>query len=328
MKTLITGASGHVGSNLTRHLLEEGRDVRVLTHRTTGPSLEGLEVEVVQGDVRVPESLTQAMAGVETVFHLAACISITGGQGGKVKDINVTGARNVAEAALKAGVRKMVHCSSIHAFDLMRAPQPITEQSPRSEHPKNNAYDASKYQGELQVREMIAKGLDAVIVNPTGVIGPHDYYPSRMGQVFLDLYHRRMPAVVAGGFDWVDVRDIVQGLLGAERQGRTGENYILSGGFKSIRELSIEVEKTTGVKTPKLETPIGLARVGVPFARLWGSLTQSEPLFTQEALDALAPYPHVSHEKATAELDYQPRPLENTLRDLYDWLENQGSLAR
>ena len=328
MKTLITGATGHVGSNLTRHLLDTGRDIRVLTHRTTGPSLEGLDVEIVKGDVRVPESLNKAMEGVETVFHLAACISITGGQGGKVKDINVTGARNVAEAALKARVRKLVHCSSIHAFDLMRAPQPITEQSPRSEHPKNNPYDSSKYQGEQQVREVIPKGLDAVIVNPTGVIGPHDYYPSRMGQVFLDLYHRRMPAVVAGGFDWVDVRDIVSGLIGAEDRGKTGENYILSGQFQSIRNLSLAVEQATGVKTPKLETPIGLARIGVPFARLWGALTKSEPLFTQEALDALAPYPHVSHNKATAQLGYEPRPLEKTLKDLYVWFESQGLLKR
>jgi len=328
LKTLITGATGHVGSNLTRKLIEDGHDIRALTHRTEGKALEGLPIERVQGDVRDPEAMVKAMEGIEVVFHLAACISITGGQNGKVQDINVKGARNVAEAALQAGIRKMVHCSSIHAFDLMRAPQPITEESPRSEHPKNNAYDASKYQGEQEVREVIAKGLDAVIVNPTGVIGPHDYYPSRMGQVFLDLYHRRMPAVVAGGFDWVDVRDIVQGLLGAEQKGRSGENYILSGKFLSVKDLAQRVETITGVKTPNIETPIWLARLGVPFARVWGAISQSEPLFTHEALDALVPYPNVSHAKAKKELGYVPRPLDDSIQDLYHWFEQEGQLRQ
>ena len=326
MTTLVTGATGHVGNNLIRALLAEGRTVRALTHKTTGPAIAGLNLELIPGDVLKPDSLARAMEGVDSVFHLAACISITGGQAGKVQAVNVAGVRHVAEAALNAGVRRFVHCSSIHAFDLRRANGPIDERSPRAASARSHAYDRSKHEGEIELQKRIKLGLDAVIVNPTGVIGPYDFSPSRMGQVFLDLHRGRFPALVAGGFDWVDARDVAQGMLAAEKLGRTGENYILACHFASLVELAAAVHRVTNVATPQMATPLVLARLGVPFARTWASLTGKEPLFTQEALDALAPQARVDRSKARRVLQYFPRPLENTIRDLYDWFFENGAL--
>ena len=224
MRITVTGATGHVGANLVRALLARGDQVRALIHRIhrDNRSLAGLDVERVAGDVLDPASLDRAFAGAEVVFHLAALISIQGDRGGLVPSVNVGGAKNAAEAALRAGVRRFVHTSSVHAFDLTRGGV-IDETSPRSDGPHLAAYDRSKAAGERAVREVLARrGLDAVVVHPTGIIGPFDFEPSRMGRTLLGLRDRSLPSLVAGGFDFVDVRDVVQALLAAAERGRTG----------------------------------------------------------------------------------------------------------
>jgi dihydroflavonol-4-reductase len=227
MRAAVTGANGHVGGNLVRALLAAGHAVRVLVHRRT-EALEGLAVERVQGDVGSPEPLSELFAGVDVAYHLAAQVSVDGDHGGRVQRVNVEGTRNVAAAALAGGVRRLVHMSSVHAF--VTAPgHPVTEASPRADGRGHAAYDRSKAVGEEQVRQAIARGLDAVILNPTGVLGREDFRPSRMGRFFLLLFRRRLPALVEGGFDWVDVRDVVAAALAAAERGRAGESYLLSG---------------------------------------------------------------------------------------------------
>jgi dihydroflavonol-4-reductase len=325
MLTLVTGATGHIGANLVRALLHRGRAVRVLIHeRDIG--LDGLTVERVHGDVRDRESLDRAMEGVEVVFHLAAVISIQGEMGGLVPQVNVQGARQAAEAALAAGVRRFVHCSSIHAFDQSGGEGPLDETSPRSSSAGLPAYDRSKAAGEAAVREVIARGLDAVVLHPSSVIGPHDYRPSRMGQVLIDLHRRRLPALVSGGFDWVDVRDVVDGLLAAEQHGRTGESYLLHGRWTTVRELAELAAEVTGVRPPRLTMPTWVAMLGVPFMVAWAAITRTHALYTAESLRALRANSHVQSDKAARELAYRSRPLEQTLRDSYAWFEQAGVL--
>lgn len=325
MLTLVTGATGHIGANLVRALLEQGRSVRVLIHeRDIG--LDGLDVERVHGDVRDRESLDRAMAGVEVVFHLAAVISIQGDMGGLVPQVNVEGARRAAEAALAAGVRRFIHCSSIHAFNQSRGAGPLDESSPRSRSSALPAYDRSKAGGEAAVREVIARGLDAVVLHPSSVIGPHDYRPSRMGQVLIDLHRRGLPALVSGGFDWVDVRDVVAGLLAAQEHGRTGESYLLHGHWTTVRELAEQAAAVTGVRPPRLTMPYWVAMLGVPFMVAWAAITRTHALYTAESLEALRANSHVQSDKAARELAYQSRPLEQTLRDSYAWFDQAGVL--
>jgi dihydroflavonol-4-reductase len=335
---VVTGASGHLGANLVRELLSRGRRVRVLVHRET-KALAGLPIERAEGDVLEPDALLRAFEGADTVFNLAAVISISGDRDGRVERVNVTGAGNTAAAARKAGVKKFVHCSSIHAFDLYRAQGRVDENTPRSDRPDSFDYDRSKFRGECAVRREVEQGLDAAIVNPTGVMGPIDYGPSRMGRVLLDLYQRKLPSLVEGGFDFVDVRDVVASILAAETKGRTGENYILGGAYHSVPELaSIAASVTgvrpprpasvTGVRPPRLVAPRWLARVGVPFALAYGRLTNTEPLYTYESLDTLGDDRHIDSSKAKRELGHAPRPLEQTIRDSYQWFADNGVVAK
>jgi dihydroflavonol-4-reductase len=173
----------------------------------------------------------------------------------------------------------------------------------------------------------IARGLDAVIVNPTAILGPYDYGPSAMGRVLLDLYHRRLPALVEGGFDWVDVRDVVAGALAAADRAPAGARYLLSGARRTVRELAGLVQQVTGVRPPRLVSPMWLARVGAPFATAVARVAKKQPLYTRHSLHALRHHQLVSHDKAARELGYAPRPLVETLTAAYDWFRESGALG-
>lgn len=324
MKVAVTGASGHIGANLVRKLLEQGRDVRVVVRGDTR-GIDGLPVERVPGDVSDRASLERAFTGVQTVFHLAAFISISGGHGGKVRATNVDGVRNAAEAALTAGVQRFVHCSSVHAFDL-HGEGMLTESSPRSTRPDAFAYDRSKYDGEQEVRAVVAKGLSATIVNPTGVIGPLDFKRSRMGGVFVDLALRKYPVLPDGGFDFVDVRDVVDWLIAAETRGGLGENHLLGGHWLPVPELGKGWSEVTGVPPPALIVPNWVGYLGVPFAAFQGWRTGTEPKVTLESLDVLRTRMRVDNAKACRVLDHSPRPLRDTYEAIFKWLIDSGRL--
>ena len=327
MTTVVTGASGHLGDNLVRELIRRGHSVRAvyLGHRG---ALADLECESVRADIRDSAAMTRVLAGADTLYHLAAIISIDGDPSGAVRATNVAGVRNVMRCALAAGVRRVVHCSSIHAFDLTAQDRTLDEHSPRSQPGRQGAYDVSKADGEVEVRKLVADGLDAVIVNPTGVIGPRDPRPSRMGRVFLQLARRQMPALVRGGFNWVDVRDVVAGAIAAAEKGRTGENYLLSGHWASVRELADITESVLGVRAPRVEIPLSVVQPVAALATWYGRWRGQEPLFTREALAALAANRYISCDKARRELDFRPRPLTETVADLYDWFQRAGILER
>lgn len=325
MTTVVTGASGFIGNALVRELLSRGRSVRAVVH-SSRLGLEGLDVEVVRADVRDPVPLRAAFDGAESVFHFAAVISLTGDLGGLVTDTNVQGAENAARAALDASVKRYVHCSSIHAFDLTDSASVIDETAPRAgrRHP---VYDRSKALGEAAVRRVAAEGLPGVIVHPTGVIGPGDYRPSRIGQVLLDMAARRFPALLPGGFDWVDVRDVCATILATEERGRAGESYLLSGWWHSARELAAFGEEVTGVAPPRFDAPMWLARGLAPFGDAWGRLTRTEPRLNSDTLAALRAARDISRAKAEEELGHRPRSIRESVHDAYQWFEQAGMLS-
>jgi len=328
MTVVVTGASGHLGANLVRELLDREERVRVLVHRNTSP-LDGLDVEAVRGDVLDREALRAAFAGADLVYHLAAVISISGDRHGKVRAVNVDGAENVARAALESGVRRLVHCSSVHSFDLRGGGPELDETAPRVPvgAGKRPAYDRSKADGERRVRALIDDGLDAVVVHPTGVIGPLDFEPSLMGGVFLRLYRGTLPGLIDGGFDFVDVRDVVRGLIAAAERGGRGESYLLGGHFCSVTELAALAAAVTGMRSPRLTFPMRVARLGVPLLWAVAKASRSEPLYTAESLEALRDAPRVDCGKAGRELGYTARPTKETVRDIYRWFARSGRIA-
>ena len=160
------------------------------------------------------------------------------------------------------------------------------------------------------------------------VIGPFDYRVSHMGQVLLALGRSKLPALVEGGFDWVDVRDVADGAIRAAERAPAGARYLLSGNWVSVRDLAREAEGVTGVRAPRWLSPMGLARFGAPLVVLYGRLLGRRPFFTPAALEALRANRQVSHARATHELGYQPRPFSETLEDTYRWLQDAGYLDR
>lgn len=327
MRVAVTGGTGHIGGNLVRALVARGDEVRVLV-RDDARAIDGVPAERVAGDVLDAASLTAAFAGAEIVFHLAALISITGDQGGKVTAVNVTGAENAARAALAVGARRFVHVASVHAFDMAPLDQPVDETRARALGARHAAYDRSKALGEAAVRRVFAEGLDGVVLHPAGVLGVNDFRPSRVGQFFLDLYHRKLPALTPGGFDWVDVRDVVGGIIAASERGWSGESYILSGEWRAMVELAEIAATVTGVPAPTFISPMWAARIGAPFMTLFNRVTGIEPLYTSEALDALEANHVLSHEKAAREWGYAPRPMTEAIADLYAWFGAQGWLRK
>ena len=325
MSVLVTGAAGHLGNNVVRALLAQGRTVRALTHATSA-SLAGLDVEKSQGDILDRASLDRAFEGVESVYHCAALVSILPSDGPRVLRTNVLGPRNVVDACLAHGVKRLVHVSSVHALGPPRSNGVTDESCGPNLDPTAPAYDRSKTAGEEEIRAGIRRGLDAVTVNPTGIIGPHDYFPHLTGRALITMYRGRLPMNIEGGFNWVDVRDVAAGALAAEARGRTGEGYLLSGHWASMPDIAQLMRDSTGRRGPRLVAPLWLARLGLPFLSAWAKLTRQAPLYTAPSLRALTEHRACSSAKAGAELGFAPRPLAQTIDDTFAFYAQAGLL--
>lgn len=325
MKIAVTGASGHIGVNLCRNLLDRGHSVRVLVHRKR-KGLESLPLDFVSGDLRDAESLAALVKGAEAVFHLAAVISIRGDTAGELFDVNVKGTGRLLEASRAAGVRKFIHFSSIHALEQRPVDRPLDEARPLALEDRM-AYSRSKAWAEKAVIEAAEQGIDAVILSPTAVIGPRDYGPSLLGRALILMARGKLPLIVSGGYDWVDVRDVAGAAAAALEKGRRGHRYLLSGHWYSLKELAEKVAALCGVKPRRFICPQWVAAAGLPIIRLYCSLYEREPLYTRDSLYTLrTASPRISCAKAERELGYHPRSLEETLRDTLAWFRKHGYL--
>jgi dihydroflavonol-4-reductase len=228
------------------------------------------------------------------------------------------------EAAKYAGVKKFIHFSSIDAFQFVSQAAVLDENIPLVESEKA-IYPFSKAESERLVLNAVIEGLDAVILSPTAVIGPFDFRGSFLGSALIKIYQNKIPMLIPGGYNWVDVRDIAAAAIQAVESGRKGEKYILSGNFCSLLELSKIIGKISGKRTPKLLAPVFLAKLAFPFIQFYYSLINEKPVYTRQSLELLVNSPkNISFEKAKKELGYEPRPLEQTLRDTFNWyIENK-----
>ncbi len=324
-RVLVTGASGHIGANLVRALIRSGAFVRAMVHRNS-VALRGLNVELAVADVSDPSTLPPVFRDVDVVYHCAGCISISRRACPGLFEVNVTGTANIVEACLKAGVKRLVHFSSIHARSDTGPGTVIDEETPLALGDSEAPYDRSKAEGEWIVLCAANRGLDAVVVVPTAVLGPHDYLPSYFGRVLLSLARERMPVIVCGGFDWVDVCDVVDGAMRAAERAASGSRYVLSGHWCTLTEIAMYVSDARGCSPPRLCVPDRLARacgrVNEAICRLRGV----EALFTGFSVEALSHHRNVSHEKASHDLGYRPRPLRETVTDTIHWFEQSGYL--
>ena len=317
---LVTGPAGLVGANLVRALLALGQQVRALVHHDRR-ALDGLDVEIVTGDVKDPDSLCRAFEGVDLVYHAAAHISILMSDWERLAAVNAIGTRNVVDACLQCGVRRLVHFSSVDALQHDPSGKPLDESCPLVISRRYPPYARSKAVAERQVGQGMARGLDAVILNPSAIIGPYDYRLGFPNAGLLAICRGKLWALIDGGFDWVEVRDVVEGAIQAAARAPTGSRYILSGHWASLRDLAVLANQVNGVKVPRLVLPMWVARLGAPFVAVGSLLMGKQPLYTSAALQPLRGKQHSSHARATRELDYHPRPLKETIADTWRWFE-------
>ena len=191
-----------------------------------------------------------------------------------------------------------------------------------------SAYARTKAEGERTVLDAVSKGLDAVIVNPSGMIGPFDFKPSLLGLALSQLYNRSLPALVNAGYDFVDVRDVAAGMIQASKLGRNGERYLLTGRYRTITDLAKLQLQITGRPEYKLVCPMWIARASAPLAELWGKLTGQQPLYTSESMRIVKDNAIFNTNKARTELGYHPRPIEDTLRDSWEWLAQNSQTPK
>jgi dihydroflavonol-4-reductase len=321
---VITGIAGFVGGNLARALLAQGQEVRGLIHKDDR-AVAGLDIQRVSGDLHDLESLKRAFQKADMVFHLAASITLDG-VWSRLEAVNVTGTRNVVEACLAAGVRRLVHCSSIHAFEQAPLDQPLDETRPLAVGRHHPVYDRSKAAAELEVQKGQERGLEVVILNPTAILGPYDFKPSYLGKAILAMARGELPALVEGGFDWVDVRDVVFGMIQAAQGAPNGSKYLISGHWRSVVDLSKRVAEFTYTSPPRLTAPLWLAYLGLPFIHLLSHFNHKEQLYTRFSLQTLKSNRLISHDRATRELDYRPRPFEESIADTISWFQANGYL--
>jgi len=323
---VVTGATGHVGNTLINQLLLNNETIRVLIRKTSSKeALNGNNIEIVEGDLLNLDSLIKAFTGVDVVFHCAALISILPRDKKLLYDINLKGTENVIEACFRCKVKRLVYTSSIEAIGLPEVGSCVDESYGFNPDKTMIIYGKTKALATLKVLEAVKKGLDAVIVCPTAVIGPNDHKPSKMGKMFIDFAKRKMSGYPDfGGFNFVDVRDIANGIILAAKNGKTGEHYLLTGEHKTVPELMDELEKGFGVKKPKMPIPYWLSYVGAVFIESISKVIGKAPIFTRSSIKIVKSNLQANGEKARKHLGYTSRPIQETIKDTHNWFKENG----
>lgn len=327
-RALVTGASGFVGSAVTRAVLREGLAVRVLVRKTSPRrNLEGLDIETIEGDMRDADVMARALRGVRYLFHVAADYRLWAPDPSVVFRTNVEGTRAVMDAALAAGVERIVYTSSVATLRPGKGSIAADETARLEEDEAVGAYKRSKIAAERLLEAMISeRGLPAIIVHPSAPIGPRDIRPTPTGRIIVEAATGRMPAFVDTGLNLVDVDDVAAGHVLALREGRIGEHYIFGGSNVSLREFLGAIADLTNRRPPRIRLPrwplYPLAAAGEIAARASGR----EPFLTLDGLKMSRCHMFFSSEKAVRQLGYKPRPYIEGLEGAVAWFREVGYL--
>jgi dihydroflavonol-4-reductase len=324
---LVTGASGFVGSAVARKLSARGFDVRALA-RATSPrgNLEGFGGTVVEGDMRDPAAVRDAMQGVRYLFHVAADYRLWAPDPEEIVRNNLAGTRAVMEAARDCRVERIVYTSSVATLKPGTAAAPSDETMQLSESQAIGAYKRSKVVAERLVEKMIAEGLPAVIVHPSTPIGPRDIKPTPTGRIIVEAASGRVPAFVDTGLNLVHVDDVADGHLLAFDKAKIGSAYILGGQNASLKEMLDVIAELSGRTPPRIRLPrmplYPLAHAAQALARL----TAKEPFLTVDALNMSKHHMFFTSAKAERELGFRARPYREALADALEWFRGAGQI--
>jgi dihydroflavonol-4-reductase len=319
--TLVTGASGFLGWHLARLLTERGHRVRALCRPSS--ELRELDVERVTGDLRDPDSLTSAVQGCQLVFHAAADYRLWSKNPQDLYDSNVEGTRHLLNAAVRAGVERVVYTSTVGCIG-MRDGQRGDEQSPVSLADMGGHYKRSKWLAEQVALEKARAGLPVVIVNPTAPVGDHDWKPTPTGKIVVDFLCGKLPAFVDTGLNLVDARDVAIGHLLAAEHGRIGERYILGCENLTLEQILERLARLSGKAAPTVKIPYAIALAAGMITTAVANLTGKAPLAPLEAVKMARKKMFASHAKASRELGFAPCPVDSALERAIAWFRASG----
>ena len=325
-RVLLTGATGFVGSAIARALLAEGYPVRALV-RPSSPraNVAGLDLELLEGDICVPAATARAMQGVRYVVHCAADYRLWAPDRRAIVRTNVEGTRVVMEAALRAGVERIVYTSSVATLACRADGSAADETQALAERDAVGAYKQSKIAAERHVAAMIVRdGLPAVIVNPSTPIGPRDIRPTPTGRIIVEAAAGRMPAYIDTGLNLVHVDDVAAGHCAALAAGKIGERYILGGENVLLGDLLRAIATLCGRRPPRVKLPRRLLYPAAAVGELFAFATRREPFLTRDGLRMARQRMFFTSAKAERELGYRPRPYVEGLRDAIDWFRAAG----
>jgi dihydroflavonol-4-reductase len=324
-KTLVTGASGFVGRAVVAALLAQGREVRVVVRSPGSRALQGLDVEIVRGDLTEPASLSAALPGCSRLFHVAADYRLWVPDPAAMYATNVAGTRSLLQAAFDAGLERVVYTSTVGALGNPGDGTPGTEETPVSLADMVGHYKKSKFLAEQVALEFAGLGLPLVVVNPSTPVGSWDVRPTPTGQMIVDFLRGKMPAFLDSGLNLIHVGDVAQGHLLAESRGRVGEKYILGHQNLTLADIFATLAQISGVKAPRWRLPyypiLGLAYLN-EFWSTW--ITRRPPMIPLTAVKMAKKFMFFDSHKAVRELGLPQTPVAQALQEAVDWFRQQG----
>ena len=329
MDVLVTGATGFVGANLVRELLRDGRGVRALARPGSDRrALQGLEVEIAEGDLLDPASLRRAVVGIRTVFHAAADYRLWAPDPQALYRANVDGTRAILTAASEAGAARIVYTSTVGALGVPKDGGEGTEDTPVSLDDMVGPYKRSKFLAERAALELAAAGVPVVIVNPSAPVGPWDLKPTPTGQMIVDFVQGRMFATVDTGLNIVHVRDVARGHILAAERGKVGEKYILGHTNLSLTAIGDLLTEITGCPRPRVKVPYAVAWLAALCSEGGARVTGRAPRVPLTAVRMARKKMYFSAAKAVRELGLPQTEVRTALRDAVDWFVAHGYVSR
>ena len=322
---LITGSSGHVGSNLIRKLSELDYIIRCIDFDGDHRAYEGYNVELIKGDITNKESLYQIFDGIDVVFHTAALINLDRRYRAEIENVNIEGTRNVCEVALEKNIKKLVHFSSVDAFYRFPIDEPLLEDRKLIDDASGMPYDYSKAEGQRIVLEFCEQGLDASIIHPTSIVGPNDFKPGLPMQAFVDMANGKTKLMPDWGYNFIDVRDLCDAAISAVDNGRKGQNYIIGGEYHSYFYIAELMGKQIGRKVVYGKLPEFIAYLALPYEYIKSLINKKPRLITLDSIHtAQTGNKVVPSSLAREELNHNPRPIEETIYDTVEFFQKRG----
>jgi len=324
MKKLVTGSTGFIGSAITRELIKNGEEVKVLIRKTSDTrNIDNLEVEKVYGDIRDVDSMRSALKGCDTLFLTAAYFAHWAPNPKLLYEVNVGGTKASLQAALEADIEKVVYTSTNNAI-AASGPMPATEEKAFNYWESKDHYSMSKYIAENEARMFVSKGLPLVIVNPTLVIGINDIKPTPSGQMIIDVVKKKMPGYIDGGINVIDVEDVAQGHILAVTKGKVGDRYLLGNRNVTVYEYLKLIADIAGVKPPAIKLPYKFALALGHIFELGSYITKKPPVVTASEVRIGKMTEWYDCSKAVNELGLPQTPIETTIKKAINWFKENG----